>query len=205
MLRYQSIGSRDVGEHTNVIYSVNFCHALTSLIVHPCFEENADKLVQALQYAIVCRLDDRHLWPCDHYDKTDCPVLRRMLLRLEYCGDLGSRIPIYMIYASTRAHVLNEHAFQSSSNGPLDRSDDKSTGHATHGHDASERITTSQRDVDSAAGETSLTLEEGRLLTEENRELRERLRAANERIRSMEANFNEFIEAWARTLNGGSA
>ncbi|KAG7410757.1 hypothetical protein Forpe1208_v009799 [Fusarium oxysporum f. sp. rapae] len=108
-LRYQAMVSGKSAERDDdhVIYSPNFCSTLSSLMVHPCFED-IDKLIQALHYAIMCRLDDRTMWPCGQELGTDCPALQRLVSKLKACGDSGPQHPIHRMHASARAHVLQK-------------------------------------------------------------------------------------------------
>ncbi|KAJ3535640.1 hypothetical protein NM208_g7052 [Fusarium decemcellulare] len=47
----------------------------SGLVVHPFFEGESCKIVMALQYAVICRLDDRRRW---RFKSDKCPTLLRL-------------------------------------------------------------------------------------------------------------------------------
>ncbi|KAF4342764.1 hypothetical protein FBEOM_3286 [Fusarium beomiforme] len=102
-LRYQPDGKKDAG---NLIFSKKFSKALESLMVHPCFQEQADHLVQVLQFAVACRLDDRNVWPVPESSTTECPALKLFYEELEACGQSGAPQPIHRMHASARERAL---------------------------------------------------------------------------------------------------
>ncbi|KAF9769834.1 hypothetical protein IL306_012677 [Fusarium sp. DS 682] len=109
-LRYQPMGKKDVSE----IYSKRFCTELTSLMVHPCFEEESDDLVQVLQYAVICRIDERKFWPFNEHHDTKCPALKFLFEKLKACGESGAPDPIHRMHASARARALENRTKPSS-------------------------------------------------------------------------------------------
>ncbi|KAL5598133.1 hypothetical protein FOBRF1_011926 [Fusarium oxysporum] len=71
-LRYHPVSPNGMGNKW--VYSKSFCDELTALIVHPFWESDADLFATALQWTVICRLDDRRLWsgrlnkPCTALD-----------------------------------------------------------------------------------------------------------------------------------------
>ncbi|KAI8714974.1 hypothetical protein NCS52_01004000 [Fusarium sp. LHS14.1] len=47
---------------STVVFSQEFCDALTPLIVHAIWQGSAQRLAMVLQYAVICRTDDRRPW-----------------------------------------------------------------------------------------------------------------------------------------------
>ncbi|KIL95575.1 hypothetical protein FAVG1_00312 [Fusarium avenaceum] len=73
-LRYQAHGNNNATARGT--YSLAFCDSFTSLILHPCWQATVERIVWALQYAVICRLDDRRNWPAASTEvKDSCPAL----------------------------------------------------------------------------------------------------------------------------------
>ncbi|KAF4446217.1 hypothetical protein F53441_10102 [Fusarium austroafricanum] len=102
-LRYQETDSS--GKANDTIYSPKFCNALTVLIVHRYFAGKSEKLVRALQYAVACRIDDRAVWPHEHYRGGRSKALG---LLSEELGDTEAQSPIHTMHASIRRRLGRE-------------------------------------------------------------------------------------------------
>ncbi|RBR15221.1 uncharacterized protein FIESC28_07401 [Fusarium coffeatum] len=87
----------------HVIYLKTFSQLLTQLIVHPCFRTGVVRLVFAIQYAVVCRYDDRRSWLTHNVDMFSGPDLTGALRAFQSCG--GSR-PVHEIHGEARANVV---------------------------------------------------------------------------------------------------
>ncbi|KAJ9419671.1 hypothetical protein QL093DRAFT_2639354 [Fusarium oxysporum] len=61
--------------------SGKFCDLLSSLMVHPCWEENIDSLALALRWTVICRLDSRSAWAVDV--KFSCSVIQRIFDKIK--------------------------------------------------------------------------------------------------------------------------
>ncbi|KAJ4309801.1 hypothetical protein N0V84_011310 [Fusarium piperis] len=60
-LRYQPL----VGRSQPGLWSREFCNRLSALITHPLWKGSPKRLAMALQYAVICRTDDRRHWSPD--------------------------------------------------------------------------------------------------------------------------------------------
>ncbi|KAM0084519.1 hypothetical protein ACKRZS_003360 [Fusarium odoratissimum] len=83
-MRYQAVSKNHFCNEW--IMSGKFCNVLSSLMVHPCWEENIDSLALALRWTVICRLDSRSAWAADV--KFSCSVLQRIFDKIkEYQGE----------------------------------------------------------------------------------------------------------------------
>ncbi|RKL47882.1 hypothetical protein BFJ70_g2249 [Fusarium oxysporum] len=78
-LRYQAVSKNHFCNEW--IMSGRFCDLLSSLMVHPCWEENIDSLALALRWAVICRLDSRSAWAVDV--KFSCSVIQRIFDKIK--------------------------------------------------------------------------------------------------------------------------
>ncbi|KAH7262924.1 hypothetical protein BKA59DRAFT_505944 [Fusarium tricinctum] len=102
-LRYQAHGNNDTTPRGT--FSALFCDNLASLIVHPCWQATVERIVWALQYAVICRLDDRRNWPAVSMEvKDSCPALRSLYEELSIMGPLPRSL--HSMHISARERVL---------------------------------------------------------------------------------------------------
>ncbi|KAF5603653.1 hypothetical protein FPCIR_1250 [Fusarium pseudocircinatum] len=73
-----SHGVEYLGERgSSAIFSKAYSDELARLIVHPAFNGKNHNLAIVMQYAVICRIDDRRLWP-DTTSTLACPALTKM-------------------------------------------------------------------------------------------------------------------------------
>ncbi|KAF5600424.1 hypothetical protein FPANT_2439 [Fusarium pseudoanthophilum] len=63
---------------SSAIFSRAYSDELARLIVHPAFNGKKENVAIAMQYAVICRIDDRRLWP-DTTSRPACPALIKMV------------------------------------------------------------------------------------------------------------------------------
>ncbi|RYC85608.1 hypothetical protein BFJ63_vAg11578 [Fusarium oxysporum f. sp. narcissi] len=78
-LRYQAVSKNHFCNEW--IMSGKFCELLSSLMVHPCWEENIGSLALALRWTVICRLDSRSAWALDV--KLSCSILQRIFDKIK--------------------------------------------------------------------------------------------------------------------------
>ncbi|KID91875.1 hypothetical protein MGU_00786 [Metarhizium guizhouense ARSEF 977] len=59
------------------LWSEAFCQALSGLVCHPIWGQKAKRLTAAIQFAAICRLDDRRPWTLASYS-TSCRDMKRL-------------------------------------------------------------------------------------------------------------------------------
>lgn len=72
-LRYVGEDSGDPSTEYSTIWSPAFCEKLGMLVACPLFEGSAEQIVMFLQYAVICRTDDRRPWAIEN--AVHCNVL----------------------------------------------------------------------------------------------------------------------------------
>jgi hypothetical protein len=105
-LRYQAIGN-NAAAAKGEIPSKNFCDSLASLITHHCHGSRAEQLIMLLQYAVICRLDDRRYFvPSIRDSVNECPALKLLYDNLD---TLGSQLPnpLHSMHTSARRRTLS--------------------------------------------------------------------------------------------------
>ncbi|KAF5644485.1 hypothetical protein F52700_2484 [Fusarium sp. NRRL 52700] len=95
-LRYQAVSK----VANKWIMSAGFCDTLSSIMVHPCWEENIDSLALALGWAVICRLDSRQLWEISM--KISCPVIQRTFQEVEGYGAKSSDTSYHDLHKAQR-------------------------------------------------------------------------------------------------------
>ncbi|KAF4414970.1 hypothetical protein FACUT_13804 [Fusarium acutatum] len=65
------------GSSSSATFSKSFSDTLTYLIVHPAFNGKKETLATVIQYAVICRIDDRRPWP-NSASTPNCPALAKM-------------------------------------------------------------------------------------------------------------------------------
>ncbi|KAK7414214.1 hypothetical protein QQX98_006909 [Neonectria punicea] len=81
-LMYMQLPNRN-GSAPTVFWSKDFCNTLARLMTHPFWNGDVNRLTLAIQFAVICRTDDRRIWkipnigPCEPLDD-----LRRQMNRI---------------------------------------------------------------------------------------------------------------------------
>ncbi|KAF5577684.1 hypothetical protein FPANT_10287 [Fusarium pseudoanthophilum] len=83
---------------SSAVWDQNFCHEFTDIISHPIWNRDIDVLVTILQYAVICRTDDRRRWQVPTTMVEAGPTVR---LKTELQSCLGP-LP-------TSVHKLHKH------------------------------------------------------------------------------------------------
>ncbi|KAF5543369.1 hypothetical protein FNAPI_9691 [Fusarium napiforme] len=99
-LRHQPVSRDNSGIES--IYSHTVSALLTSLVVHPGFGRNRHHIIWALQYGVMCRLDDRLAWPHEQY-RGYCPALGLVSQRI---GNSEAPESIHAMHKSARDEVI---------------------------------------------------------------------------------------------------
>ncbi|KAF5617730.1 uncharacterized protein FTJAE_12520 [Fusarium tjaetaba] len=74
-----SLGVEYLGDRgSSAVFSRAYSDELARLIVHPAFNGKKDNVAVAMQYAVICRIDDRRLWP-ETTSRPACPALIKMV------------------------------------------------------------------------------------------------------------------------------
>ncbi|KAF5975504.1 hypothetical protein FBULB1_7320 [Fusarium bulbicola] len=74
-----SYGLEYQGERgSSAIFSKAFSNELTGLIVHPAFNGKKDALAIVIQYAVICRINNRRSWP-NTASTPDCPGMEKVV------------------------------------------------------------------------------------------------------------------------------
>ncbi|KAG5783916.1 hypothetical protein H9Q73_002416 [Fusarium xylarioides] len=82
------------GDRTSsATFSKAFSNELTGLIVHPAFNGKKETLATVIQYAVICRIDDRRPWP-NTASTPNCPALAKMteVLKASETGEFEDSI-----------------------------------------------------------------------------------------------------------------
>ncbi|RKL46853.1 hypothetical protein BFJ72_g2593 [Fusarium proliferatum] len=81
------------------VFSKQFCTSLASLILHPAMKAKKQRIVICLQYAVLCRIDDRRIWPLSS-STSKCPVITAMIGVMKQAKDRKSHRPIHDVLVS---------------------------------------------------------------------------------------------------------
>ncbi|KAG5797241.1 hypothetical protein H9Q69_003710 [Fusarium xylarioides] len=81
------------------VFSKQFCTALASLILHQAMKAKKQRIVICLQYAVLCRMDDRRIWPLSS-STSKCPVIAAMIEVMKQAKDRKSDRPIHDVLIS---------------------------------------------------------------------------------------------------------
>ncbi|KAG5821595.1 hypothetical protein H9Q74_000050 [Fusarium xylarioides] len=81
------------------VFSKQFCTALASLILHPAMKAKKQRIVICLQYAVLCRIDDRRIWPLSS-STSKCPVIAAMIEVMKQAKDRKSVRTIHDVLIS---------------------------------------------------------------------------------------------------------
>ncbi|CAJ0541183.1 Ff.00g079230.m01.CDS01 [Fusarium sp. VM40] len=104
-LRYQTQGNNNATVRGT--FSLAFCNSFTALLLHPCWKAKVDRIVWALQYAVICRLDDRRNWPAASLGvKDSCPALKSLYEELSAMGNLPRTL--HSMHVSARGRILRD-------------------------------------------------------------------------------------------------
>ncbi|KAM0288256.1 hypothetical protein ACHAO9_007160 [Fusarium lateritium] len=103
-LHHQPAGNSGTGNSD--IFSKRVCETLASLVLHPCFEAECTRLVWALQYTIICRLDDRRCTTASNKGlKNSCPALKYLYGEMRAGVDILPE-PLHSMHTSARKRAL---------------------------------------------------------------------------------------------------
>ncbi|KAF5534714.1 hypothetical protein FPHYL_13375 [Fusarium phyllophilum] len=81
------------------VFSKQFCAALASLILHPAMKAKRQRIVICLQYAVLCRIDDRRIWPLSS-STSKYSVIASMIEVMKQAEDRKSDRPIHDVLIS---------------------------------------------------------------------------------------------------------
>ncbi|CCT70937.1 uncharacterized protein FFUJ_09036 [Fusarium fujikuroi IMI 58289] len=103
-LRYCSLAPNGYGNEW--IYTRPFCDSFTDIMEHPFWESNTDLLATALQWTVICRLDDRRLWS-GRLDKP-CPALDSVYAEVQRCHEQKVELSCsyHEMHVSERERIL---------------------------------------------------------------------------------------------------
>ncbi|QGI66656.1 hypothetical protein CEK27_010627 [Fusarium fujikuroi] len=103
-LRYCSLAPNGYGNEW--IYTKPFCDDFTDIMKHPFWESNTDLLAAALQWTVICRLDDRRLWS-GRLDKP-CPALDSVYAEVKRCHEQNVELSCsyHEMHVSERERIL---------------------------------------------------------------------------------------------------
>ncbi|KAH7262917.1 hypothetical protein BKA59DRAFT_540409 [Fusarium tricinctum] len=105
-LRYQATGN-NAASARGELPSKRFGELLASLITHHCHGRRVSQLALLLQYAAICRLDDRRYFaPFDRELVEKCPALTLLYNKLDELVDGRLPEPLHSMHASARRDVL---------------------------------------------------------------------------------------------------
>jgi hypothetical protein len=105
-LRYQATGN-NAASARGEIPSKRFCELLASLITHHCHGRRVSQLALLLQYAAICRLDDRRYFaPFERELVEKCPALTLLYNNLDVLVDGRLPEPLHSMHASARRDIL---------------------------------------------------------------------------------------------------
>ncbi|KAL2681353.1 hypothetical protein Neosp_008964 [[Neocosmospora] mangrovei] len=83
------------------MWSREFCNRLAVLMAYPLWQGTTRRLVIALQYAVICRTDDRRPWKPSH----DCPALTLLREYMEQVHDSELSQPVHKLHKLAREMV----------------------------------------------------------------------------------------------------
>ncbi|EKJ67427.1 hypothetical protein FPSE_12394 [Fusarium pseudograminearum CS3096] len=102
-LRYSVMSDDDTSRH---LYSKAFCTDLTSIMVHPFICGRQARLVIVLQFAAICRIDERELWKSTAKRRGACPALNETFRLMEKNANDGTSEPVKSLHDAARQSVL---------------------------------------------------------------------------------------------------
>ncbi|KAF5663330.1 hypothetical protein FDENT_13158 [Fusarium denticulatum] len=103
VMRYQTISKNPTA--SKWIPSAGFCDTLSSIMVHPCWEENIDSLALALRWTVICRRDSRYRWT--NGVKSSCPVVQRTIEKVEGYGSRPLDTSYHDMHNAERERALD--------------------------------------------------------------------------------------------------
>lgn len=103
--------------NASVVLAQKFCNALSPLIPHPVWKGSAWRLAMALQYAIICRTDDRRPWRLEPI----CPALKRLNSSIRRVKGSKMPFPIHQMHHEARAAAVSNRDDPSAMSDILDQ------------------------------------------------------------------------------------
>ncbi|TVY63822.1 hypothetical protein Focb16_v014389 [Fusarium oxysporum f. sp. cubense] len=104
-LRYQAVSKNSLSNEW--VMSMTFCEQLMKLMVHPCWEQDRELLVLALQWTVICRLDSRRRWLSGGFPKP-CPVLQPLFEEIQDYKAKRLSLSYHEMHEQARDHAIRE-------------------------------------------------------------------------------------------------